>query len=249
MHNIPKLSMFFEFLNSSVQARILFNIIKQLEGDRCKIELQQFANDILQHKQTKINFNTYKTLANTNKSMNGTTYNIKVYGQVNTPHKSSPYLVYYSPVKGKNQVIDPDIMVLISPITVSFFGWGSLTVGQNYYLLGIYHGYNALIVDQQMVTTIDNAFTALGITDGFESIILATAIGLLSMGLGAAVAAALFITDFVVTWYCQSTDINNLNTAYDSTYNNGHGDLELLYQEAKMFDGVSNSYTIGAYDA
>ncbi len=249
IHNITNLSKFFEFLNSIVQARRLFNIIEHLEKDRGKIELQQFANDILQHKQPKINFNTYKALANTNKSMNGTLYNIKVYGQTNNSNKSSPYVVYYSPVNGKNQVIDPDNMAIISPITVHF-GWlGSLTVGQYYYLMGSYHGYNALIVDQQIVSAINNGFAAEAATEAVEDVILAAELSIISGGLSVAVGLALAALDSATLWYCQSTDINNLNTAYDSTYNNGHGGLDLLYEETKMFDGISNSFTVGAFDA
>lgn len=190
--------------------------------------------------------NTYQEIFKDKISIDNLTYIVAKQSSTKEVDNKTSYLIYYTPI-GKSDRIDPDIMVQINPITISFGWFGSLTIGDVYNLYVTYHGLNALKEYQNLGNEISGVFS--GLTAAQTILAGVAAIAVASAGIGLAVMPAYAATVTAVDLYCSSTMLSNLNNAFDSTYiHNGQGCLELRYSEVKMLDRESESFSVSAWD-
>ncbi len=192
--------------------------------------------------------NNYKEIFHVKTTIGNYSYVVTVYkSSGNIDHKTS-YVIYYEPL-GKSNLIDPNIMVQINPITVSLGWFGTITVGHQYNLYVTYQSSNALLQYQNLTKTLNGVYTDYSDTYALLGIVLTAAIAVGSADLGLAVALAYFVASYYVIEPSKRQDINNLNSAFNSTYfNNGKGCLEIGYAETKMVYGTMNSFKVFAWD-
>ncbi len=120
-------------------------------------------------------------------------------------------------------------------------------MGDSYYIVGIYHNNNALHVYQAIGNEISCGNYKVDAMEGAESLLIGAAFGLASAGIGLAVGAAITALFTVIDIAYQTTDQNNLNAAFDSTYQFDQS-FEMMYNEVKMFFGASNAFTMEAWN-
>lgn len=244
LNSEEKITLFHDFLNTSSIYKKDFNKLvnyeSQLNGLQNTASLSGTGNSTQS--------NNYKELWNTTVTADNSSYLVTEYKSTGNIDHQSSFMVSYKPL-GKNNLIDPDIMVQINPITINLGWFGNPTIGYQYNLYVTYHGNNAILEDQNLVKAINNVLGDTGAAEALFAGVTAAVVGLLSFGIGLAVMVAYVAAIAAVGFYCSSQDIGNLNSAFDSTYfNNGQGCLELGYSEVKLFYGTSNSFGIAAWD-
>ena len=249
-HNFTKLNaeektiLFHNFLNSNSLYKEEFVLLMNYES-----QMKGLQNNVLGPKTgNSAALNSYQEISKGNISIDSSNYMVSELSSTKKVNNKTSFIIYYTPL-GKNNLIDPNIMVQINPITISFGWFGSLTVGDVYNLYATYHGLNALYEYQDLGNAINGVFTGLAAFDSLLAGVTAAIVGLLSAGIGLAVALAYVAAIAAVMYYCSSKMQSHLNNAFDSTYiNNGKGCLELGYSEVKMLDGASESFSVSAWD-
>ena len=236
--------LFGEFLNSSLWAQYAFNKLVKYEQSSNKINMDIALNSI--QNSNGVNLANYNEIAKKMVTYNNSKYLITEFNKTRNSGVGLSHIVEYLPL-GKNQVIDPDIMVQINPIQVSLWFVGTVTVGDSYYIIGIYHNNNALHVYQAIGNEISCGNYKVDAMEGVESLLMGAAFGLASAGIGLAVGAAMLAIFTLIDIAYQTQDRNNLNAAFDSTYQFDQS-FEMMYYEVKMFFGASNAFTMEAWN-
>ena len=236
--------LFHNFLNSNSLYKEEFMLLMNYES-----HLKGLQNNLLGPKTgNSAPLNTYQEIFKDKISIDNSTYMVTELSSTKEVDNKTSYIIYYTPL-GKNDLIDPDIMVQINLITISFGWFGSLTIGDVYNLYVTYHGLNALKEYQNLGNEINGVFTGLTAAQAILTGVTAAAIAVASAGIDLAVMLAYAAAIYAVNLYCSSTMLSNLNNAFDSIYiHNGQGCLELGYGEVKTLDGASESFSLSAWD-
>ena len=105
-----------EFLHSSLWAQYIFNKLVRYEQSINKINMGIAINSI--QNSNGVNLTNYNEIGKNMVTYNNSKYLITEFNKTKKNEGGVSYIVEYLPL-GKNQVIDPDIMVQINPIQVS----------------------------------------------------------------------------------------------------------------------------------
>ena len=235
---------FLAFLRNSPFAQSTLNKLAKLEGERTVAKAMS--------ESIPLGFGNVTGKLSENAGINVPSHLIEVGGvnytveaqKVNVSPNSIPSTLvsYFS--ESKNQIVDPDIMVLIVPIKAWIF-----TVGYEYHLFVEYHNGNALMMYNQIWDQIATDSIGYGIETGLSGVIIAGILALASAGISIAVAVAIEIVNVVLSVADFSSNLNNLVTAFDSTYYLNDGNYFLVgVEQVQFLDGISNSFVYGAWD-
>ena len=235
---------FLTFLKNNPFAQSMLNKLSELEGEEAVAKAMSESFQLgLENLTGKLSENPVINVASHSIVVGGVNYTVEAQKVKVSPDSNPSTLVSYFS-ESKNQIVDPDIMVLIVPVKAWIF-----TVGYEYYLFVDYHNGNALTMYNQIWDQIATDSIGYGIETGLSGVIIAGILALASAGISIAVAVAIEIVNVVLSVADFSSNINNLVTAFDSTYYLNNGNYFLVgVEQVQFLDGISNSFVYGAWD-